>query len=123
MSTVTLSRLSATNSSQVHRADCPSGLLSVRSQTESGVRGVGPAERTGKSRVSYWPGGSLPAAPSGCRRPRNPREIGVIVRLRVKDLPLGTRGMLGIYRYRRRVVMLGSLRGLLRKGARGRLHS
>src|SRR5438445_13179578 len=80
MSTVIFSRGSATNSSQVHRADCPSGLRSVRSHTDRAVRGVGPAESTGKSRVSYWPGGRRAAAPSGCRRPRKPREMGVMGR-------------------------------------------
>jgi hypothetical protein len=40
------------------------------------VRGVGPAERTGKSRVSYWPGGSRSAVAADCLRPRKPLEIG-----------------------------------------------
>ena len=43
------------------------------------MRGVGPAERTGKSRVSYCPGGSRPAVSADCRLPRNPREISDIV--------------------------------------------
>src|SRR5439155_9528384 len=44
-------------------------------QRSSGMRGVGPAERTGKSLVRYWPGGTRPAAPvSGVdRRPTKPR--------------------------------------------------
>jgi len=47
----------------------------VKSHLASGVRGVGPAERTGKSRVSYWPGGSRRPTESAGRRPRNAREI------------------------------------------------
>src|SRR3712207_8079725 len=40
----------------------------------SGTRGVGPAERTGKSFTRYCPGGTRPAV-SACRRlPTNPRE-------------------------------------------------
>src|SRR4051812_2146130 len=40
----------------------------------SGTCGVGPADSTGKSRVSYWPGGMRSGGPSW-RRPWNPREI------------------------------------------------
>ena len=36
---------------------------------------MGPAESTGKSSVTYWPGGTRPGSASR-RRPRNPREIG-----------------------------------------------
>src|SRR5258705_10316908 len=49
------------------------------------MRGVGPAERTGKSRVSYCPGGSRPAVSADCRLPRKPREIGAIVAMRLSD--------------------------------------
>src|ERR1700741_2630807 len=86
MSLVIFSRGSATNSSHVQRSDWPSVLRTVRSHTDSGVRGVGPAESTGKSRVSYWPGGRRAAAPSGWRRPRNPREMGLITTLRERIL-------------------------------------
>src|SRR5438034_1990192 len=78
MSFVVVWRGSAVNSSHVHRALRPSAALTVKSQAASGVRGVGPAERTGKSRVSYWPGGSRPAVSADCRLPRNPREINAI---------------------------------------------
>src|SRR5215471_5964754 len=72
MSVVTVSAGSARNSSQVHCAGVapPS---TRKSHSSSGVCGVGPAERTGKSSVRYWPGGSLPSGPS-LRRPRNPRD-------------------------------------------------
>ena len=33
-------------------------MVTVNSQASSGMRGVGPAESTGKSLVRYWPGGS-----------------------------------------------------------------
>src|SRR5688572_5024261 len=65
---------SAWNSSELHRATGPSAPRRTKSQLVSGVRGVGPADSTGKSGVSYWPGGSRPAVADGCRRPRNPRE-------------------------------------------------
>src|SRR4029079_17725596 len=64
------------NSSHVQRAVLPATLVSVRSHLSSGLRGVGPAERTGKSRVSYWPGGRREALSLDGRRPRKPRETG-----------------------------------------------
>src|SRR5919107_2082033 len=73
MSVVTGSRGSAWNSSHVHRAVWPPGPRRVKSQAASETRGVGPAERTGKSRVSYWPGGNR-SVPVVRGRPRNPRE-------------------------------------------------
>jgi hypothetical protein len=59
--------------------------LSVKFHAVSGVCGVGPAERTGKSRVSYWPGGSRAAVSADCRLPRNPREISDIVVVNLSD--------------------------------------
>ena len=58
MSTVSSVRGSAWNSSQVHspRSDPPS--CKVRVHLSRGVCGVGPALSTGKSSVTYWPGGS-----------------------------------------------------------------
>ena len=53
MSTVGVSRGSARSSSHDQRADRPLASLTVKSHVASDVRGVGPAERTGKSRVSY----------------------------------------------------------------------
>ena len=44
-------------------------------QSASGVRGVGPAERTGKSWVTYWPGGTRPSVSGSCLRPKKPREM------------------------------------------------
>src|SRR5262245_31723383 len=44
------------------------------SQVHGKPSGVGPAERTGRFDVWYWPGGSRRAVASSGRRPRNPRE-------------------------------------------------
>ena len=74
MSLVTVSCGSAWNSSHVQRAAGPPAPRTVKSHVASEVCGVGPAERTGNSPVSYWPGGSRRAVASGGRRPRNPRE-------------------------------------------------
>jgi hypothetical protein len=60
MSTVTVSLGSAWNSVQVQLAgDWPPSIENV--QLVSAVCGVGPADRTGKSLVTYWPGGTRPA--------------------------------------------------------------
>src|SRR5205823_2472327 len=45
-------------------------------QRDSGVRGVGPADRTGKSLVTYCPGGTRSAG-AASRLRRKPREIGL----------------------------------------------
>src|ERR687898_458098 len=74
MSAVMGSRGSVWNSSHVHRAVRPPGPRSVKSHAGSETLGVGPAESTGKSRVSYWPGGSRTALEVERGRPRNPRE-------------------------------------------------
>src|SRR5438093_2553884 len=77
MSFVIVSLGSARNSSQVQRAGCAPPSIR-KSHSSSGVCGVGPAERTGKSSSTYWPGGTRPSGPSLRRRPLNPREtIGV----------------------------------------------
>src|SRR5438309_8256237 len=47
----------------------------------SGVWGVGPAERTGKSVTRYCPGGRRFSTSAGRRRPRNPREIRLAIAL------------------------------------------
>ena len=40
---------------------------------------VGPADKTGKSVVTYWPGGTRPAVCAGsCRLRWNPRETGLM---------------------------------------------
>src|SRR5438552_16888465 len=48
----------------------------TNSHWSSGMCGVGPADKTGKSVVRYCPGGSLASAE--LRRPKTPREIILI---------------------------------------------
>src|SRR5438094_4771048 len=73
MSTVIVSAGNLRNAFQSHlrRTSVPS--LIVNSHWSSGMRGVGPADKTGKSVVRYCPGGSF--ASDALRRPEKPREI------------------------------------------------
>src|SRR5262245_4261312 len=95
MSARTGSRGSARNSSQDQRRGAATAPRTVKSQAPSGVRGVGPAERTGKSGVTYCPGGTRPGGAPSRRRPTKPRETkdGLILlppaRLLPGDLPAG----------------------------------
>src|SRR5215469_13128488 len=72
-STVIFSVGSSRNDFQFHRRKTflPSSI--VNSHFSSGVCGVGPAERTGKSVVRYCPGGSFTSAT--VRLPEKPREM------------------------------------------------
>src|SRR5215203_4401326 len=73
MSFVISSEESARNSSQVHRFGSSTSPTIVKSHSSSGVRGVGPAESTGKPSSRYWPRGSRPS--SAClRRSLKPLE-------------------------------------------------
>src|ERR1700758_1680359 len=74
MSRVTSSAGSARNCSHVQRRGSSISPTIVKLHRSSGVCGVGPADRTGKSLVTYWPGGIRPGGTS-CRRPRKPREM------------------------------------------------
>src|SRR5262249_43210347 len=58
---------------QSHRRKISAPSLIVNSQRSSGICGVGPADRTGKSVVRYCPGGSFLFAV--VRRPINPRAM------------------------------------------------
>src|SRR5687768_10374331 len=65
----------ARNSSHDHVLVLSTSPSIVKSHSSRGVRGVGPAERTGKPSTRYWPGGTR-TSPSAClRRPRKPREM------------------------------------------------
>src|SRR5581483_5502166 len=67
--------LAGSASSSLHdrrKSSPPSGASKENDQRSSEVRGVGPADRTGKSSVTYWPGGTRPAALSLRRLPVNP---------------------------------------------------
>ncbi len=79
MSLVNSSEGNARNSSHVHRLGWSTSPRTVKSHCSKGVRGVGPAERTGKPSSRYWPGGSR-ASSSRLRRPeklleKNPSPI------------------------------------------------
>src|SRR5215217_9140118 len=72
MSRVISSEGRARNSSHVHLFGSSTSPPTEKSHSSSGVRGVGPAERTGKPSTRYWPGGKRSSV---ClRRPRKPRE-------------------------------------------------
>src|SRR2546428_396800 len=80
MSRVISSLGRARNSSQVQPRGSSSSPAIEKSHSSSAVCGVGPAERTGKSWVTYWPGGTRAGSTSAARRPRNPREtMGAIL--------------------------------------------
>ncbi len=78
MSTVTVSAGSARNSSHDHERTASVSPSIVNVHSASGVWGVGPADSTGKSLVTYCPGGTREGSALSRRRPRNPREIGLI---------------------------------------------
>src|SRR4051794_4757102 len=75
MSVVTVSDGSSRNSSHGQDTGSATAPLIVKLHSSRGVRGVGPADRTGKSLTTYWPGGTRSGSTCG-RRPRKPREIG-----------------------------------------------
>src|SRR5215217_3649093 len=72
MSFVISSEGSCLNSSQVHLLGSSISPTMEKSHSLSGVRGVGPAERTGKPSSRYCPGGS--AVSWLLRRPKKPLE-------------------------------------------------
>ena len=78
MSTVTVSEGSARNSSHVHDTGSSTAPRIVKLHSSSGVCGVGPADSTGKSGVTYCPGGTREGSATGRRRPIKPRLIGDI---------------------------------------------
>src|SRR5918996_690747 len=75
MSRVTSSLGRARNSSHVQRRGSSTSPTTEKSHWSSGVCGVGPAERTGKSGVTYWPGGTRSRGTSSRRRPLKPWEM------------------------------------------------
>src|SRR4051812_44205629 len=74
MSTVNVSCGSARNSSHVHVGGSSTSPSIVNVQSSVAVRGVGPADSTGKSSTTYWPGGMRDVSMSRRGRPRKPRE-------------------------------------------------
>src|SRR5579859_472908 len=79
MSTLTSSAASSWNSGQVQDFSTSPSLVIENDQRSSRVRGVGPADSTGKSSVRYCPGGTRPSTPADDgRRRRKPRDIGLV---------------------------------------------
>src|SRR3712207_1116152 len=72
MSLVISSEGSCLNSSHVHLLGSSISPTMEKSHSPRGVRGVGPAERTGKPSSKYWPGGSVVSWL--LRRPKKPLE-------------------------------------------------
>src|ERR671932_2477287 len=75
MSVLISSLGSVRNSSHVHRLGSSTSPTIEKSHWSRRVRGVGPAERTGKPSTRYWPGGSCVPCSVGRRRPLKPREM------------------------------------------------
>jgi hypothetical protein len=84
-STVMFSVGSSRNDFQFHRRKRSAPSSIVNSHFSSGVCGVGPAERTGKSVVRYCPGGSFTSAT--VRLPKKPREMVPIRTSPMRDKP------------------------------------
>src|SRR4051794_41829334 len=78
MSTVNVSWGSARSSSHVQETASSTAPSIVNVHSSSDVRGVGPADRTGKSLTVYWPGGTRDGSTSRRRPPPNPREMGAM---------------------------------------------
>src|SRR5215213_10265577 len=75
MSLVISSEGNARNSSHDQVLGPSTSPSIVRLHSARGVRGVGPAERTGKPSTRYWPGGTRSSPSARLRRPRKPREM------------------------------------------------
>src|SRR3984893_19237070 len=75
MSTVKLSLGSLRNSSQVHRLGSSTSPTIDNVHSDSDTFGVGPAERTGKSSTTCWPGGTRALLATSRRLPLKPREM------------------------------------------------
>src|SRR5262249_59353918 len=72
MSTVSSVCGSAWKSSQVHLPTSDPPAFKLRFHLSSGVCGVGPAVKTGKSSVTYWPGGTRCRSALARSRPVKP---------------------------------------------------
>src|SRR5260221_4366042 len=88
MSLVTVSRGSLRNSSQVQRFGSSTSPVIENAHSLSAVRGVGPADRMGKSRTWYWPGGRRPSWDLSRSRPTKPQKKKLTVRPPPKEKAL-----------------------------------
>src|SRR5213593_4300833 len=78
MSLVTVSAGRAWNSFHVHRLGSSISPSMVKVHWSRLTRGVGPADSTGKSVTTYWPGGTRELDAVSRRRPLNPLETNPI---------------------------------------------
>src|SRR6266480_1311681 len=78
MSLVTVSVGRAWNSFQVQRLGSSISPSMLKVHWSRLTRGVGPAERTGKSVTTYWPGGTRELEAVSRRFPLKPRETNPI---------------------------------------------
>src|ERR1700746_901239 len=78
MSDLTVVLGSASNSAQLHLPSREPPSWRAKVQSSSLICGVGPAERTGKSAVTYCPGGMRFFRACSCRLDAKPREIGAL---------------------------------------------
>src|SRR5690242_11641413 len=85
MSTVTSSDGRASSSCQFHVCRPPASVTTVNCHLSRSMRGVGPADSTGKSSVRYWPGGSFGSL---CPRPVKPRDTTAILLLPASTEPV-----------------------------------
>src|SRR5580704_8913703 len=69
---------SASNWSQLHLPSGEPFSCRAKVQFSTLICGVGPAERTGKSVVTYCPGGTLFLGVCSCRVDLKPREMGAL---------------------------------------------
>src|SRR5437763_17150011 len=75
MSVVTGSDARARNSFHVQRLGSPISPSMQKVHWSRLTRGVGPAESTGKSFTTYWPGATRALEAVSLRLPRKPREL------------------------------------------------
>ena len=78
MSTVKVSLGSFRNSSQVHRLGSSTSPTIEKLHSASDNLGVGPADNTGKSWTTCWPGGTRELSATSRRLPLKPREMKAI---------------------------------------------
>src|SRR5215204_1474385 len=75
----------ARSSSHDHEVGSSTAPVSENVHVSRDPEGVGPADNTGKSSVTYWPGGIRLASTSRRRRPPNPREISGLMSSHLAD--------------------------------------
>src|SRR6267378_1311095 len=85
ISTVNVSLGSLRNSSQVHTFGSSTSPTIEKVQSLSGTLGVGPADSTGKSLTTCWPGGTRELLATSRRLPLKPREMNATLSVSSSD--------------------------------------